>query len=340
MILAGAYWYGGNAPGTKGFGKPESRHLQSQEQSSSSGQEDNTEEYADADGQEPVDGEQTDTAGQKTDTGDITGKENENGEYLDAAGQEMPDNTGESSNQNRNDSSRDNNDGLTGNQDAQNLTSEQEPGTDTQAASGNSTKEPTTGTDAESGKKPDETDNPATENQKPQDGENTNSTDTGNSGKDNTDGTKTETPTEVPTEAPVETTYTCTISINCSNILNNWDLFDKSKSSCVPSGGWILKETQVEFKKGDTVFDVLKDITKKRGIQLEYSFTALYGSYYIEGINNLYEFDCGELSGWEYCVNGKFPAFGCSKYVLQDGDKIEWKYTCDLGADVGNPYYK
>lgn len=23
---------------------------------------------------------------------------------------------------------------------------------------------------------------------------------------------------------------------------------------------------------------------------------------------------------------------------MKDGDKIEWKYTCDLGADVGNPY--
>lgn len=334
MILAGAYWYGGNAPGTKGFGRPESR-LQSQEQSSSSGQEDSTDSAGGEGGSE----EQTDATGQKIDTGDITGKGNESGEYPDAAGQEMPDKTGESSTRTE-DNSRDNNNGLTGNQDAQDLTSEQEPGTDTQAASGNSTEEPTTGTDAENGKKPDETDNPATENQKPQDGENTNNTDTGNSGKDNTDGTKIEGPTETPTEAPVETTYTCTISINCSNILNNWDLFDKSKSSCVPSGGWILKETQVEFKKGDTVFDVLKDITKKRGIQLEYSFTALYGSYYIEGINNLYEFDCGELSGWEYCVNGKFPAFGCSKYVLQDGDKIEWKYTCDLGADVGNPYYK
>ena len=96
----------------------------------------------------------------------------------------------------------------------------------------------------------------------------------------------------------------------------------------------------VEFKKGQTVFDVLKNVTRTRGIQMEYSFTALYGSYYIEGINNLYEFDCGELSGWEYCVNGKFPAFGCSKYVLKDGDKIEWKYTCDLGADVGNPYFE
>ena len=122
--------------------------------------------------------------------------------------------------------------------------------------------------------------------------------------------------------------------------MKNWNMLDKSKQSCVPADGWILKEVEVEFKKGQTVFDVLKDITKKKSIQLEYSFTALYGSYYIEGIHNLYEFDCGELSGWEYCVNGKFPAFGCSKYVLKDGDKIEWKYTCDLGADVGNPYFE
>lgn len=150
----------------------------------------------------------------------------------------------------------------------------------------------------------------------------------------------TEEPETTEQKQTEEQTYTCTISINCDNILKNWNMLDKSKQSCVPADGWILKEVEVEFKKGQTVFDVLKDITKKKSIQLEYSFTALYGSYYIEGIHNLYEFDCGELSGWEYCVNGKFPAFGCSKYVLKDGDKIEWKYTCDLGADVGNPYFE
>ena len=180
----------------------------------------------------------------------------------------------------------------------------------------------------------------------------------GGSSKKDGSGTEQSGPTEQPdTEVPTteqpgvqspttteqtseDTVYTCTISINCSNILSNWDIFDKTKASCVPSDGWILREMTVEFKKGQTVFDVLKNVTRTRAIQMEYSFTALYGSYYIEGINNLYEFDCGELSGWEYCVNGKFPAFGCSKYVLKDGDKIEWKYTCDLGADVGNPYFE
>ena len=62
----------------------------------------------------------------------------------------------------------------------------------------------------------------------------------------------------------------------------------------------------------------------------------MYDSYYIEGINNLYEFDCGSESGWMYKVNGWFPNYGCSAYPLKDGDVIVWCYTCNgLGADVG-----
>ena len=59
---------------------------------------------------------------------------------------------------------------------------------------------------------------------------------------------------------------------------------------------------------------------------------------YIEGIANLYEFDCGPLSGWMYQVNGWFPNYGCSRYQMQDGDNIAWVYTCDLGNDVGGGY--
>ena len=57
--------------------------------------------------------------------------------------------------------------------------------------------------------------------------------------------------------------------------------------------------------------------------------------FYIEGINNLYEFSCGELSGWMYSVNNKFPQRGCSSYTLKNGDDIVWSYTCDLGRDIG-----
>lgn len=53
----------------------------------------------------------------------------------------------------------------------------------------------------------------------------------------------------------------------------------------------------------------------------------------------LYEFDCGKDSGWMYCVNGWYPNYGCSKYTLEDGDTVEWRYTCNLGRDVGDQYY-
>ena len=59
-------------------------------------------------------------------------------------------------------------------------------------------------------------------------------------------------------------------------------------------------------------------------------------SAYVEGINNLYEFDVGSLSGWMYNVNGWYPNYGCSRYQVKDGDVVEWRYTCDLGYDLGS----
>ena len=129
---------------------------------------------------------------------------------------------------------------------------------------------------------------------------------------------------------------TCTISINCSTILNNMDNLTAGKEEFVPSDGWILKSTKVSFSDGESVHDVLQRVCKDKGIHMESSFTPAYNSAYVEGINQLYEFDCGELSGWMYNVNGWFPNYGCSKYVLSDGDVISWVYTCDLGKDVGD----
>ena len=119
-----------------------------------------------------------------------------------------------------------------------------------------------------------------------------------------------------------QTLQTCTIEIRCDTILNNWDDLEKGKEGYVPSNGTILATSTVSFEEGDTVFDVLTAVCKAAGIQLEYTFSSLYGSNYIEGINNLYEFDCGEESGWMYKVNGWFPNYGCSKYELHDGDVI------------------
>ena len=129
--------------------------------------------------------------------------------------------------------------------------------------------------------------------------------------------------------------YTCTFSIECSTILNNLADLDPDKRELVPSNGVILAPTKVTFYEGESVFDVLQRVCKEKCIHLESSWTPIYNSAYIEGIHNLYEFDCGELSGWMYRVDGWYPNYGCSRYQLKDGEKVEWRYTCDLGKDVG-----
>lgn len=130
-------------------------------------------------------------------------------------------------------------------------------------------------------------------------------------------------------------THTCTFSIECSTILNNLKDLDPDKLELVPSNGIILAPTKVTFYEGESVFDVLKRVCRENGIHMESSWTPIYNSAYIEGIHNLYEFDCGALSGWMYCVDGWYPNYGASRYQLKDGENVQWRYTCDLGKDVG-----
>ena len=122
----------------------------------------------------------------------------------------------------------------------------------------------------------------------------------------------------------------CTIKIECSSILKHMDQLAKGKDRYVPEDGVILAKTKVALKKGESAYDVTKRVCKAQGIQMEAAYTPGYGSYYIEGINNLYEFDCGETSGWLYQVNGWEPNYGSSEYEIKDGDAIVWTYTCSV----------
>lgn len=120
------------------------------------------------------------------------------------------------------------------------------------------------------------------------------------------------------------------ISIRCDTVLG------KSESSHIPKDGIILDTTELEITENQTVYDLLTDAAKAYNIQVENSGVNGQNSSmaYIRGINYIYEFDFGELSGWMYKVNGQTPSVGCGEYVLSPGDKVEWLYTCDLGKDI------
>ena len=139
-----------------------------------------------------------------------------------------------------------------------------------------------------------------------------------------------------PEDAEIDTSSegVCYLSISCATILDNMENLTEGKESLIPADGMILDEIEVSFYEGESVFDVLQRVTQNNRIHMESSFTPMYNSAYVEGINNIYEFDCGELSGWMFAVNGWYPNYGCSRYQVQDGDVIQWNYTCDQGRDL------
>lgn len=133
---------------------------------------------------------------------------------------------------------------------------------------------------------------------------------------------------------------TVTLEIRCDTLSQDMSkLENESIREYIPKDGTILKKTEYKGTTDNTVFDALNTLTRNNNIHMEASYTPIFQSNYVEGINYLYEFDGGPQSGWMYSVNGWFPNYGCSNYYLSDGDVILWCYTCrGLGADVGNKF--
>ena len=127
----------------------------------------------------------------------------------------------------------------------------------------------------------------------------------------------------------------CSLYISCETALEKKDQVSQDIASFLPEDGVIFSASDINFEEGESVFDVLDRELKDEGIHFEFESTPIYNSMYIEGIGNIYEFDFGEGSGWMYKVNGEFPQYGCSRYILSSGDVIEFVYTCNFGEDVG-----
>lgn len=139
-------------------------------------------------------------------------------------------------------------------------------------------------------------------------------------------------PTAKPTPKPVaDNKVRCTLAIDCRTAVEA----GHELASQVSNGGTILGTVSLTLEKGATVYDALQSAAKANGIPV-YKVGA-GKRIYIAAINSLGERDCGSGSGWMYSVNGAYPNVSCGAYVLQDGDTIQWRYTCNLGKDLGAP---
>ena len=119
---------------------------------------------------------------------------------------------------------------------------------------------------------------------------------------------------------------TVTFSVTCKNALAYEKTTQKGHELHLnlPQSGYIIGQTEITLKNGQTVFDALEAACDKNGVSLRYQSKS-----YITEIGGLAEKDCGGASGWMYRVNGTNPRKAASKYVLKDGDTVEWYYVTD-----------
>lgn len=130
-----------------------------------------------------------------------------------------------------------------------------------------------------------------------------------------------------------------TVLAECSTVLSHMDIIDPAVNppEVVPEDGVIIARCEVSLPEGATAFDALAAAARKQRVRVDYTGSA-YGTY-VRGIGYVTEFGFGGLSGWMYTVNGEFPDVSVSDRVLESGDVVEFRYTCDLGRDVGDDYY-
>lgn len=137
---------------------------------------------------------------------------------------------------------------------------------------------------------------------------------------------KAENPREADTSSTVSDSISCSISIECGSILENMEDLKAGHESFIPPNGLIMSRTAVTVKSGSSAYDALKLACDKQGVIVNFSNSG-YGKY-IVGFNNIDEKDCGSQSGWTYKVNSKSIWQSCDKYIVQDGDFIEFSFVC------------
>jgi len=118
--------------------------------------------------------------------------------------------------------------------------------------------------------------------------------------------------TSAKTEKETQAQISVELSVNCEKAVAYGADYPK----------YLMSKTKCSVKKGTTVFDLLSEACSKKGLAVVHQNKS-----YIVSIGGLAEKDCGGSSGWMYTVNGVKPMMSASKYVLKDGDTVEWYYV-------------
>jgi hypothetical protein len=83
--------------------------------------------------------------------------------------------------------------------------------------------------------------------------------------------------------------------------------------------GVLVDAESLTLSEGSTVYDAL----------METDVTVSESGGFIDGIDNMFNGDCNDVSGWTFSVNDEVPLTLADETVLSDGDEIVWQYVLE-----------
>lgn len=127
-----------------------------------------------------------------------------------------------------------------------------------------------------------------------------------------------------------------TVSIHVKPIFDHEEELKDNKKEYVPDDGMVLTSEMVNFEEGDTIMNVLKKAAKQQNVVIDFEAGAQSstGSSFIKGINQIYNGDCGAMSGWMYKVNGEWAEVPADQMKAEKQQNIEWVFICDYEIDI------
>lgn len=106
------------------------------------------------------------------------------------------------------------------------------------------------------------------------------------------------------------------LSVSCYDAVN----IGNATAFAVSDNG-AMRYASLTLNAGSSVYDALVS----SGAAVGSSAGAM--GMYIVSIDGLAQYDAGAGSGWKYYVNGVEVAYSSDKYILANGDSIEWRYV-------------
>lgn len=129
-----------------------------------------------------------------------------------------------------------------------------------------------------------------------------------------------------------ENQITCTVEIDCNNIVQNQEGIKDGVKKIIPNDGVILKRTEVTVDQGDSIFDATKKVCKDNKISFIYE--GKDDTAYVKGIANIFEKDAGKTSGWLCEENNKALSKSAGATKVEEGSEIHWGYVKNYKDEI------